>query len=110
MAPEKPRLVGEAMSVRAGALGRSACQRRSASTEPSLEPLSTTTTRAGRGVAASSDTRQAIVSVSPFQFTTTTPRLPTETIRAPFLPHAHDLHLQGGTYFQPHAVELIKAG
>ena len=66
--------------------------------------------QAGRGVAASSDTRQAIVSVSPFQFTTTTPRLPTETIRAPFLPHAHDLHLQGGTYFQPHAVELIKAG
>ncbi len=50
------------------------------SRDPSVEPLSTTMTRAGAGVAAASDSRQVLVSASPFQFTTTTPKLGCVTV------------------------------
>ena len=45
----------------------------SAATEPSVEALSTTTTRAGPGAAAAMDSRQAMVSTCPFQLRITTP-------------------------------------
>ena len=71
LAAENPRFVEEAR--RATGRARFARQRSSVSTERSVEPLSTTATRAGRGSAAISDSRQIMVSAWPFQFTTTTP-------------------------------------
>src|SRR5713226_4888633 len=70
-----PRFVEDSRIVTAGPAwpGRAACHARNAVTEPSVEPLSTTTTRRGPGVAATSDSRHASVSVRPFQLTTTTP-------------------------------------
>src|SRR5712692_10759299 len=70
-----PRFVADSKIVTAGPAwpGRAACHARNAVTEPSVEPLSTTTTRRGPGVAATSDSRHASVSARPFQLTTTTP-------------------------------------
>src|SRR5678816_2063831 len=48
-------------------------QRRIFATESSVDPLSTTTTCAGRGSAPRSDSRQGMVSCALFQLRTTTP-------------------------------------
>ena len=70
--PAKPRFKSEATIVGRAALQCSA-QRPSAGTDPSVDALSTTTTEAGLGCAAASDSRHWMVSTWPFQFTMTTP-------------------------------------
>src|SRR5207249_7882745 len=74
-APQNPRFVEDSRRAIVGPLfsRRATCHSRNRVTEPSVEPLSTTTIRAGPGVAVTSDSRHDIVSARPFQLITTTP-------------------------------------
>ena len=70
--PANPRLVASA-TTEIRSVGCRVTQLVSVAAELSMEPLSTTTMDAGRGSASTSDSRHAIVSAHPFQFTITTP-------------------------------------